>query len=518
MMHPVTVPARLAERARLHPHRVMYRVGEQTRTYGEMGRRAEEIAAGLTEAGLGQGDRLAILAEHTLEAWELVFGCARAGVVPVLLNFRLIPAELGQIVADGRCRLLLSTALLGQLGAAVPLEPQTERRDLAEFVTGCVGGTPPDVEIGEHDDLVQLYTSGTTGLPKGVRTTHGNLWHLSEAASHELPAFASDSVHLVAAPLFHSAGFSYGFAGLASGAQSVLVPMFDPVQVAQLIATHRCTNGLLVPAMLQAVIEHPGNADADFSSLRGVLYGGSPMPASLLRAVATRLGCRLTQAYGLTETSGFATLLRWDDHEAALAAEPGSPAAQRIASAGYAVPGIEVGVVDDDRNPVDTGSPGEVVVRGPLVMPGYWQRPEENERLIDPDGWFHTGDVGYLDEDGYLFLVDRKNDLVVTKGENVFPGEVERVLADHEAVREVAVIGVPDESFGERLHAVIVLREGTELGLAELQEYCRGQLAGFKIPRGVDAVEGPLPRTPSGKVLRRALRAPYWAGHERQIH
>ncbi len=349
MMHPVTVPARLAERARLHPHRVMYRVGEQTRTYGEMGRRAEEIAAGLTEAGLGQGDRLAILAEHTLEAWELVFGCARAGVVPVLLNFRLIPAELGQIVADGRCRLLLSTALLGQLGAAVPLEPQTERRDLAEFVTGCIGGTPPDVEIGEHDDLVQLYTSGTTGLPKGVRTTHGNLWHLSEAASHELPAFASDSVHLVAAPLFHSAGFSYGFAGLASGAQSVLVPMFDPVQVAQLIATHRCTNGLLVPAMLQAVIEHPGNADADFSSLRGVLYGGSPMPASLLRAVATRLGCRLTQAYGLTETSGFATLLRWDDHEAALAAEPGSPAAQRIASAGYAVPGIEVGVVDDDR-------------------------------------------------------------------------------------------------------------------------------------------------------------------------
>ncbi|MBA3524123.1 MAG: AMP-binding protein, partial [Geodermatophilaceae bacterium] len=465
-----------------------------------------------------KGDRIAVLAEHTLAAWELMYGCARAGVVPVLLNFRLTPAELGQIVADGECRLLLSTPLLGQLGNAIPIAPETARHDLAQFVASCVGGVAPQVEIGPDDDLVQLYTSGTTGLPKGVRTTHENLWHLSEAASHELPGFATDSVHLVAAPLFHSAGFSYGFSGLANGAACVLVPLFDPVLVAQLIQDFRCTNSLLVPAMLQAVIEHPGNAGTDFSSLRGVLYGGSPMPAALMRAVAERLGCRLTQAYGLTETSGFATLLRWDDHEAALAAEPGSAAAVRIASAGYPIPGIEVGVVDDDRSPVAVGTPGEVVVRGPLVMPGYWRRPEENARLIDADGWFHTGDVGYLDDGGYLFLVDRKNDLVVTKGENVFPGEVERVVCEHPAVREAAVIGVPDEQFGERLKAVVVLRDGQSLTLHELQEFCRPQLAGYKIPRGLDVVGDPLPRTPSGKVLRRAVRAPYWAGQERQIH
>lgn len=514
----ITVGGRLAERARLHPHRIMYRVGEDTLTYGEMGRRAEEVAAGLAAAGLVKGDRIAVLAEHTLGAWELMYGCARAGVVPVLLNFRLTPADLGQIVADGECRLLLTTALLGQLGNAIPVAPETARQDLATFLAGCQGGTAPAVEIAPGDDLVQLYTSGTTGLPKGVRTTHENLWHLSEAASHELPGFATDSVHLVAAPLFHSAGFSYGFSGLANGASCVLVPLFDPVLVGHLIEAHRCTNSLLVPAMLQAVIEHPGNADTDFSSLRGVLYGGSPMPAALMRAVADRLGCRLTQAYGLTETSGFATLLRWDDHEAALAAEAGSAAAERIASAGYPIPGIEVGVVDDDGAAVPVGSPGEVVVRGPLVMPGYWRRPEENARLIGPDGWFHTGDVGYLDDAGYLFLVDRKNDLVVTKGENVYPGEVERVVAEHPAVREVAVIGVPDEQFGERLHVVAGLREGMTMSLHDLQEFCRTKMAGYKIPRGLDLVDDPLPRTPSGKVLRRAVRAPYWAGQERQIH
>lgn len=516
-MTATTVGDRLAERSRLHPHRVMYRVGEDVRTYGDMGRRTVEVAAALHFAGLTKGDRIAVLAEQTLEAWELIYGCARIGVVPVLLNFRLTPAELSFIVADGGCRMLLSTTLFAPLAAAIDLKPEVERQELAALVGGCTAGQAPDADVAGSDDLVQLYTSGTTSLPKGVRITHDNLWHLSQAASSELAGFAADSVHLVAAPLFHVAGFAYGLGGLATGSPSVLIPLFDPVAVVQAIETYRCTNGLLVPAMLQAIVEHPGAGVADVSTMRGILYGGSPMSEALMRKVAGRFGCGLTQTYGLTETSGFATLLRFDDHEAAMAAAPGTAAAARIASAGYAVPGCEVAVIADDGAPVDGGVSGEVVVRGPLVMAGYWNRPEANAAQLDAEGWFHTGDIGYL-QDGYLFLVDRLNDMVVTKGENVFPGEVERVLAEHPAVLEVTVIGVPDEEFGERLTAVVVLRSEQALTLAEMQEFCRPHLAGFKIPRSLEIVAEPLPRTPSGKVLRRVVREPFWAGRERQIH
>lgn len=517
MMESMTVCGRLEERSRLHPERVMYRVGEHVVTYGEMGRRAVDVAAGLTAAGLARGDRIAVLAEQTLQAWQLIFGCARAGVVPVLLNFRLTPDELTFITADGGCRMLLSTPLFGPLAAAISVEPAVERQDLASFISGCVGGEPPDVDVLGSDDLVQLYTSGTTGLPKGVRITHDNLWHLSQAASSELAGFAADSVHLVAAPLFHVAGYAYGLGGLATGSPSVLIPLFDPVAVVQAIETYRCTNSLLVPAMLQAIVEHPGTGTADLSTMRGILYGGSPMSEALMRKVAGRFRCGLSQTYGLTETSGFATLLRFDDHEAGMTAQPGSTEAARIASAGYAVPGCEVAVVSEDGGMVGDGSPGEVVVRGPLVMAGYWNRPEANAAQLDSDGWFHTGDIGYL-QDGYLFLVDRLNDMVVTKGENVFPGEVERVLAEHPAVLEVAVIGVPDEQFGERLSAVVVLRTGQALTVLEMQEFCRPHLAGFKIPRSLEIVAHPLPRTPSGKVLRRVVREPFWGGHDRQIH
>lgn len=516
-MASTTVCARLDERSRLHPHRVMYRVGEQVLTYGEMGRHAVEVAAGLAAAGLGKGDRIAVLSEQSLQGWQLIYGCARLGVVPVLLNFRLTPAELAFIVADSGARLLLSTTLLAPLASAMALEPAVERQQLEAFITGCAGGQPPDVDVRGSDDLVQLYTSGTTGLPKGVRITHDNLWHLSQAASSELAGFAADSVHLVAAPLFHVAGYAYGLGGLATGSPSVLIPLFDPVAVVSAIETYRCTNSLLVPAMLQAIVEHPGTASADLSTMRGILYGGSPMPEALMRKVAGRFGCGLSQTYGLTETSGFATLLRFDDHEAAMAAAPGSIAADRIASAGYPVPGCEVAVIDADGAALEAGAQGEVVVRGPLVMAGYWNRPEANAAQLDADGWFHTGDIGYLRE-GYLFLVDRLNDMVVTKGENVFPGEVERVLAEHPAVLEVAVIGVPDEQFGERLSAVVVLRSERTLTVAEVQEFCRPHLARFKIPRSLEITAGPLPRTPSGKVLRRVVREPFWTGHDRQIH
>lgn len=521
---PATVAGRLAERARLHPHRVMFREGDRVITYGEMARSARSIATGLTADGIGPGDRVGLVAEHTLESWQLLMGCAMAGVVPVLVNWRLAPPEIEFILGDAGCVAVAATDRFGELVAALQLDAALRRPRIAAWVAELAEGGPADLPPAEPGaDLVQLYTSGTTGLPKGVRTSNAALCGLLEAMGSELAGFAADSVHLAAAPLFHIAGYGYALAGLSRGAETVLLGMFDPAEAGRLIEAHRCTNSLLVPAMLQAVVECPDSADRDFSSLRGVLYGASPISVALIRRVVDRFGCRLTQAYGLTETSGLITFLRWDDHEAGLAAiEAGASPdgsdhrdVRRLASAGYPYPGSEVAVVDGAGDRCPDGVPGEVVARGPLTMSGYWNRP--GVVAVDADGWFHSGDVGFLD-DGYLFLVDRLDDKVVTKGENVFPGEVERVLGEHPAVLEVAVIGIPDDAAGETLAAVVVTREGAALTLAEAQEFCRPHLAGFKLPRRLVLSDEPLPRTPSGKILRRVIREPFWAWHDRRVN
>lgn len=526
-----TIAGLLEQRGRLHPHRVMFREGERTVTYGEMVAVAPAVAAGLAADGIAAGDRLAMIAEHTIESWKLLLGCAVAGVVPVLLNWRLAPPELEFIVGDAGCVALTTTERFEAMAAALDLPDELRRPNidvwtatLAERIPDAPPAAPSFAEsaaapISGDSDLVQLYTSGTTGLPKGVRTSNAALCALLDAMGSELAGVSADSVHLAAAPLFHIAGYGYALAGLLRGAETVLLGIFDPGEAGRLIETHRCTNSLLVPAMLQAVVEEPSSTGRDFSSLRGVLYGASPISVTLIQRVVELLGCRLTQAYGLTETSGLMTFLRWDDHEAGLAAiergDTDGPAARRLASAGYPYPGSEVAVLDESGRRCPDGVPGEIVGRGPLTMTGYWNRPEVE--AIDDDGWFRSGDIGYL-ADGYLYLVDRLNDKIVTKGENVYPGEVERVLGEHPSVLELAVVGVPDDDFGEALTAVVVLRGDATLTLREAQDHCRPHLAGYKLPRRLVISDTALPRTPSGKVLRRTVREPYWAGLDRRVH
>lgn len=518
---PRTLAGLLAERARIHPQRVMFRdEAGATVTYGEMWSDARRIAGGLAASGVMPGDRVGMIAEHTLGSWRLLLGCAVAGAVPVLVNWRLAPGEIEFILTDAECVAVTTSARFAGLLDGVALAEGVRRPDVDAWVDELIAvGAELDPATGPDDDLVQLYTSGTTGLPKGVRTPNRALCSLLDALGSELAGFAADSVHLAAAPLFHIAGYGYGLAGLSRGSETVLLGMFDPVVAGRLIEEHRCTNSLLVPAMLQAMVECPDSADRDLSSVRGLLYGASPISVALIRRVVDLFGCRLTQAYGLTETSGLISFLRWDDHEAGLAAiaagDDDGVAARRLTSAGYPYPGGEMQVLDESGAPCADGVPGEIVGRGPLTMAGYWNRPDAV--AVDDDGWFHTGDVGYLDG-GYVYLVDRLNDKIVTKGENVFPGEVERVLGEHPAVLEVAVIGVPDEEYGEALTAVVVTRDGASLALAEAQEFCRPHLAGFKLPRRLVLSDEPLPRTPSGKILRRTVREPYWAGHERQIN
>ena len=517
-----TVWGAIVERGRLHPDRPFMTEGSTTLTYGEAVETGRAVALGLAASGTGRGDRIALIAEHTLDSWTLLIGCAAAGVVPVLVNWRLAPPEIAFIVSDGGCVAFVTSDRFIETGDGVPIGDSLRRPPLGTFVRRLAELGASASEAGAEldpidgaDDLVQLYTSGTTGLPKGVRTSNASMCALLEALGTELAGIASDSVHLVAAPLFHIAGYGYGLAGLRDGAASVLLAMFDPVDAAMLIEAHRCTNSLLVPAMLQAVVESEPARSRDLSSIRGLLYGASPISEALIRRVVEVFDCRLTQAYGLTETTGVATFLRWDDHELGLAAPEDSAARRRLASAGYPFPGGEVAVLDESGTPCADGTPGEVVARSPLVMSGYWNRPDAQP--VDDDGWFHSGDVGYL-EDGYLFLVDRLNDKIVTKGENVYPGEIERILGEHPSVLEVAVIGAPDPEFGEKLTAVLVCRDGRSITLAEAQEHCRPHLAGFKLPRELVVSDDPLPRTPSGKILRRVIREPYWSGHDRRVN
>jgi long-chain acyl-CoA synthetase len=512
-----TLPGLLRDRGMLHPDRVAL-VDAATgrgRTYGELAADAERIAGTLEAHGARPGDRVVLLADHTIDAWQVLAGMSRAGVVPVLLNWRLTDDDLVWLVEDATARLVLSTDRWHDLSTRVAERAGAQHMSTQEVADAA---SPPTSRAlpGAGDVAVQMYTSGTTGLPKGVCTTHLNLMALLDVLTGELPGFASDARQLVAAPMFHIAGYGFGIGSLAVGTPMHLLDQFDPATTLEVIERHAITHTLLVPAMLQMVVAAPNAGRTDTSSLRGLLYGGSPMSVSLMRSVTEVLGCAMTQAYGMTETTGIATLLRYDDHARGLAADvddgtAAGVAADRLASAGRPVLGTSVRIDAPD----DTGA-GEILVRSPMVMAGYWQRPDETADALD-DGWLHTGDIGRLDADGYLHVVDRKKDLVITKGENVFPGEVERVVVEHPVVVEAAVIGVPDAVYGEALCAVVEVTDGAALSLAELQEHCRGRIAGFKVPRHLEVVEL-LPRTPSGKVLRRVIRDRYWADRTRQVN
>jgi long-chain acyl-CoA synthetase len=320
-----------------------------------------------------------------------------------------------------------------------------------------------------------------------------------------------DSVSLVAMPLFHIGGGGWVLAGLAVGATNVLVRDVVPADLVDLIERERITHGFLVPAVLQFMLAVPGVADHDYSALHALLYGASPISEQVLSDSIRTFGCEFLQAYGLTETTGTVVLLPAADHD------PDGPNRHRLRAAGLAVGGSTVRVVDAvSGEDAETGQVGEIWISGPTVMKGYWKLPEATEDAVRPGGWFRSGDAGYLDEDGYLYLYDRVKDMIVSGGENVYPAEVENVLMSHPGVGDVAVIGVPDERWGETAKAMVVRAPGTEATEQELIDHCRERLAVFKCPTSVDWIDA-LPRNPSGKVLKKDLRAPFWEGRERLI-
>ena len=480
-------------------------------TYADLDDRASRLAVVLTSGGVGPGDRVAYAGLNSPAFLITLLASLRIGAIFVPLNFRLAVPEL-QVVLERSG----AVALVGEAGHRDVVDAVRERVAIKRFllvdddpsvpVAGAADGWEPwsqalasstsngRVVVGRFDDpAILMFTSGTTGTPKGVVLTYGNIWWNSINVDSRLDTRRRD-VTYASAPLFHVGALnSFVLRTLVRGGTVVLRRSFDPENFLADIVEYRVNSLFAAPAMLAAVRRVPGVFDADLSQLRSVVVAGAPVPPSLIREFADH-GIWLQQAWGLTETAPFATHL------------PVERTLDKIGSAGIPMPYTQVRVVDAASNtPLEPGTSGEIVVRGPHVTPGYWENPEATATAFDEDGWFHSGDIGYLDHDGYLFIVDRLKDMVISGGENVYPAEVERVLASMPGIADVAVVGAPDEKWGEIVVAVVSLDNSVAVTLDDVRDFAAAELARYKLPQRLQIVDR-MPRNGSGKLEKRAIR------------
>ena len=488
-------------------------------TYAELDAAASKVANALIADGVGAGNRVAVLDKNTLEVFELMFGAAKVGAVLCPINWRLAPPEIAHIVNDAQARVLVVGPEFLPVLDKIEGDLTTVTRILVlgahpkhdDFATwrDAQPADDPGIEVGTDDVALQFYTSGTTGLPKGAMLSGRGENALVDVANEAL-GLSSESVSLVAMPLFHVAGAGWALFGLYNGARNVMLRDVDFDAILDAIPRYGVTDAVFVPAVLQFLLATPGCADTDFSSLRLILYGASPISEDVLVRSLECFGCDFAQAYGLTETSGAAVILPPADHD------PSGPNAHRLRAAGIALPGVEIRVVDDDGNDLPTGEIGEVWIKSPANMVGYWNMPEATAAALTDDNWFKSGDAGYLDADGYVYIADRVKDMIISGGENIYPAEVESVLMSHPGVADAAVIGVPDDKWGESVKAIVVRAPDVETSEADIISFTRDRLAHYKCPTSVDWIDM-LPRNPSGKILKRELREPYWKGRDRQV-
>src|SRR3954469_17129639 len=491
----------------------------RTITFGELDTRSSQLANALAAAGVGPEDRVAFLDKNGPEFFEVTFALAKLNAVNVAVNWRLAPTEMAQIINDARAKVLIVGAEF--IAHVEKIEDDLEtitkivvigdhaRWEDYEHLLDAQPATDPGAEGSPDDVAIQLYTSGTTGLPKGVMLTNANFFSGVMNVT-ESWKFDSDSVNIAVMPMFHIAGSGWSMVGLFHGCQTVVLRDVDPARILEVIPEFGVTNALFVPAVIQFLLMTPGVDTADFSTLRAIVYGASPITDAVLTKAMEVFGCGFIQVYGLTETTGAITQLEPEDHD------PGHRP-ELLRSCGRPYPWVEMRLVDPDTGAdVPNGTVGELWTRSPQNMKGYWANDEATAATIDGDGWLRTGDAGYRDDEGFLFLHDRVKDMIVTGGENVYPAEVENVLAKYPDVADVAVVGVPDERWGEAVKAVVVRRDGSDVTSQDLITFTRDQLAGYKLPKSVDFTDV-LPRNPSGKLLKREIRAPYWEGASRNI-
>ena len=482
------------------PNSTAYVCGDDTVTYAQFAERCRRLAGMLRERGVGAGDRVAILANNSHRYMEVYTGVPAAGMVVVPLNTRHATPELRYALEDGGVKVLLTDRAPGALADVV----ETVILLPDEYEDGLAAATPMDLgeNVTESTLAGLFYTGGTTGASKGVMLTHRNLIANAQNYMMLVPAALHD-VHLFIAPLFHAAGSNNILGCIWYAQKSIIQPAFDPAGALDLIENHGVTSTLGVPAMIAAMAEEQLVHPRDVSSLKFMAHGGSPIATEVVRrGVQAFPNTDFCHLYGATELSPLATGLMheqdWLDTE-------------RRRSCGQAIVGNEIRMLNDDGNEVPRGEIGELAVRGNNVMTGYWNKPEQTAAVLR-DGWYYSGDLGYMDDEGYIILVDRAKDMIVSGGENVYGSEVEEALYLHPAVLEAAVFGIPDARWGEAVHAVVVKRSATTE--AELIEFCHQHIAGYKVPKSISFQQDALPKSGPGKVLKRELRKPFWEGHE----
>jgi long-chain acyl-CoA synthetase len=488
----------IAESAARTPAAVAVRLGPLELTYADLDGRSARLAALLRERGIAQGDRVGVMLPNVLEFPISYYGVLRAGGVVVPMNVLLKRREIAFYLEDSGAKLLLSWHGFGEDARQGAADAGAELIEVEPASFGeLLDNQAPDTEIAktdEQDTAVILYTSGTTGKPKGAELTHFNLARNAEIASQTTCGVEQDDVVLGSLPLFHSFGQTVSMnASLRVGATLTLLPKFDPGEALEIMGRDRVTHFYGVPTMYGALLHHPDREQHDTSALRICITGGAAMPVEVLRGFEEAFGCELLEGYGLSETSPVAS----SNH-------PGRP--RKPGSIGTPLRDVEMKVVDENDQEVPLGEVGEIVIRGHNVMKGYWEKPEATEEAMR-GGWFHSGDMARIDEDGYFFIVDRKKDLIIRGGYNVYPREVEEVLYEHPKIREAAVLGVPHDQWGEEIGAAVVVHEGEELAPEEVSAYVKERIAAYKYPRLVWFVDD-LPKGPTGKILKREIQAP----------
>ncbi|MGV0788243.1 long-chain-fatty-acid--CoA ligase [Mycolicibacterium sp. XJ2] len=492
------------------PDAVALIAGDRTSTFRDLDTRSSRVAQALRAAGVGFGDRVAFIEKNGIEFFEVACALSKLGAVVVPVNWRLAPPEMLYIIDDADAKVVIVgaeyfghvEAIEDRLTALIVAVGEHPRWPEFDRWIGAYPTEDPWVTTHPDDVAFVMYTSGTTGAPKGVMLTNDNYFCKATGIADKW-CFDADSVSLAVMPMFHMAGSGWALVGLCEGARTVVLRDVDPTAILDAVAQHGVTNMLLVPVVIQRLLETRGVEATDFSALRAIVYGASPITDDVLVRALERFDCDLLQVYGQTETTGSITQL--DRHDPELLRSCGKPF-------GW----VEVRIVDGAGRDVPTGTVGELWTRSRQNMRGYWNNPAATAATVTPDGWLKTGDAGYVDAEGYVYLHDRVKDMIVSGGENVYPTEIENVLMTHPDIADVAVIGVPDPTWGEAVKAVVVPAVGCSPSGADLLAYARERLAGFKLPKSVSFAED-LPRTPSGKILKRALREPYWEGVGRRI-
>jgi fatty-acyl-CoA synthase len=502
---------------------------QQRFTYCQFNERCDRLSNALLKLGIRKGDRLAYLSFNCHRLLEAYFGVPQIGGILLPMNIRLSPEELGYILNDAEPRALffdpefvpVVEALRPQVKCIenyIPLRGGKPAWAYPKFYDELLAEAEPVEidyrEIDENSVAELFYTSGTTAYPKGVMLTHRNLYLHAFYTAAALNGNDSE-VHLYTVPLFHVNSWGAPHIITLAGGRHVMIKRFDPVTVMELIERERVTRLQVVATMVIAMLNHPEFSKRDLSSLKEIIMGGAPTSAALVQEIERRLpGCRAIGGYGLTETSPVLTLARRKAH---WAGDPEEVHVRRQATAGYAFAGSEIRVVTAEGRDVKTDQRevGEVIVRGDVVMEGYWRQPEATANVIH-NGWFHTGDLATIDEEGYILIVDRGKDMILSGGENIASAEIERVIYGHPAVMECAVIAVPDDTWGEAPKAIVTLKPGQQVTEAEIFALCREHLAGFKVPKTVEIVES-LPKGGTGKILKRVLREKYWHGRPRRV-